>query len=143
MSRQTVDWSKIRMEYVLKRTPYRELARKYGVSFKTLGRKAAAEGWVQMSSTHGDVVATEARQKALDAGVEYAKRLYALAGKVMDKAEELLNLSEPLAPRDLKSLSSTLMDLRELVGVEDDGGQADGSDAVEVVFVNRTEEATR
>jgi hypothetical protein len=88
-------------------------------------------------------VATEARQQALDAGVDYAKRLYALAGKVMDKAEELLNLSEPLAPRDLKSLSSTLMDLRELVGVEDDGGQADGSDAVEVVFVNRTEEATR
>ena len=39
---------------------------------------------------------------------------------MLRKAEQLLDLDEPLSPRDLRSLSSTLLDVRALLGIRDD-----------------------
>ena len=37
--------------------------------------------------------------------------------QLLGKADDLLSLDEPLAPRDLKSLSSMLLDVRQLLGI--------------------------
>ena len=133
------DWSAIRLEYITKRTPYRELARKYGVNVKTLGRKAKAEGWVQMSTGFADEVSTKVHNETLDTAAAFCKRLYDCAGKVLDKVDQLLELEDALAPRDVQSISSTLINLKDLRGI-DEAGDA-GGNYVEVVFVDMTEEA--
>lgn len=39
------DWAKIRAEYIGGGTSYRKLAKKHGVSFRTLSSRAISEGW--------------------------------------------------------------------------------------------------
>lgn len=39
------DWAKIRAEYIGGGTSYRKLAKKHGVSFRTLSARAISEGW--------------------------------------------------------------------------------------------------
>ena len=141
-----VDWGRIRMEYVLKHTPYRKLADKYGVNFKTLARRASAEGWVQLSANYEKQVSTSAMEQAVDkamvAGVQYAQKLYDAGGRILEQVNKLLDLEDALAPRDLKSLSSVLVDLKNLYGVDEDA-QEDGSGGVEVVFVARAKGAAK
>lgn len=43
----TVDWNKLKAEYIAGGTSYRKLAEKYGVSENTLRRRAAKEKWTQ------------------------------------------------------------------------------------------------
>lgn len=43
----SVDWNKLKAEYIAGGTSYRKLAEKYGVSENTLRRRAAKEKWTQ------------------------------------------------------------------------------------------------
>ena len=46
----------------------------------------------------------------------------AAADKLLAKVYQLLDLDDALAPRDLKSISSTLLDIKMLTDVRDDDG---------------------
>ena len=106
----------------------RQLARKYHVSKNTVLR-CVHEGWRQGSR----------RQSPPAAPAPCPDGDYALlrqrALQVMNKADDLLSLEEPLAPRDLKSLSSMLLDVRQLL---DKQAQQDGkkNEDVTVRFVD-------
>lgn len=113
------DWTKIRTEYLSKGTPYRELAEKYNVNLKTLARQAKREQWVQMRTDHVHTVSTRARQEAEDAEVEQLKKIFVSTEKLLAKANQLLDLDDPLSPRDLKALSGTLLDAKALLGIRD------------------------
>ena len=56
------------------------------------------------------------------------------ARKLLEKVNELLSLEEALAPRDLKSLSSTLLDLRDILTVHKEVGEEENG--ITVTFVN-------
>lgn len=114
-----IDWTKIRTEYIAKGTPYRELAEKYNVNLKTLARQAKRDGWVQARTESVHTVSTRSQQRAVDLAVGQVDRLYSATEKLMRKAEQLLELEEPLSPRDLKALSATLIDARALLGIKD------------------------
>ena len=49
----TVDWNKIKAEYIAGGTSYRKLAEKYGASESTLKKKAAKEHWSELRSQAG------------------------------------------------------------------------------------------
>lgn len=54
----TVDWERIRAEYIAGGTTFRALAKKYGVTKDAIGRRAKAEGWGEKR----DATATKVRQ---------------------------------------------------------------------------------
>ena len=58
-------------------------------------------------------------QKTENIVVDQTARLYQATDKLLDKVFQLLDLDDALAPRDLKSLSSTLMDVKMLRAKDD------------------------
>ena len=114
------NWAKIKNEYVSKGTPYRELTKKYGVNLKTLARHAKSEEWVRLREEYVNKLSTESLRKTQSQAIVQATRIQTATEKLLKKAEQLLELEDALAPRDLKALSATLLDARTLLGIKDD-----------------------
>ena len=89
------DWQKIRAEYLAKRTPYRILAEKYGVSVDSLEYHAYKEKWTS------DVEKTQEkiREKLIEKVAEKNARI--LASEI-DPALEATSLIEKLALQALQ-----------------------------------------
>ena len=122
------DWAKIKAEYVATGTSYQKLADKHGVPMRTLCRHAKKENWVELRGARGSEIAKKVavavemavQRKAASEATDAVDRMFAATDKLMRKAEQLLELEDPLSPRDLRSLSSTLLDVRTLLGIRDD-----------------------
>ena len=122
------DWAKIKAEYVATGISYQKLCEKYGVPERTLCRRAKKEGWVELRGKRGSKVAEKVavavemavQRKAVSEATGTVDRMFAATDKLMKKAEQLLELEDPLSPRDLRSLSSTLLDVRTLLGIRDE-----------------------
>lgn len=130
----SVDKSKVREDY-LKGLSVRALAAKYGVPKSTVNDWVKKYGWVQEGKPHKYVsvekmvsdALSEAEPDTPDTVLEPVlepeplpvsenyKTLREYARKVLKKADDLLDLDDALAPRDLKSLSSMLLDVRTLL----------------------------
>lgn len=63
----SVDWLKIKTEYVTTQISLRDLAQKHGVSFSTVSRRSDKENWVQLRKEHEKEVSTKVIQKAAEA----------------------------------------------------------------------------
>ena len=118
------DWAKIKTEYIAQGTPYRELCVKYDVNLRTMARRAKKEEWQRLReevvNNVNKACQRRAEKNAIQKVTRDVDRFYAASDKLMRKAEQLLDLDEPLSPRDLRSLSSTLLDVRALLGIRDD-----------------------
>jgi len=108
------DWNKIRREYITTGASYRDLSEKYGISKSLIAKRSRAEEWVKKRGQYVDRVDAKVAQKAENIIVDQTARLYEATDKLLDKVFQLLDLDDALAPRDLKSLSSTLMDVKML-----------------------------
>ena len=111
----------------------RMLAAKYDVPKSTVGRWVKQYGWVQQQKYKERKRLTGSRDtEERDAGtrdtciVQLGEPLpadedYTLirsyTQKLLKKADDLLELDDALAPRDLKSLSSMLLDVRTLLNI--------------------------
>ena len=118
------NWAKIRAEYISKGTPYRKLCEKYDVNERTLCRRAKKEEWQRLRTENVSKLNEKCQQRAekviIQNAARDADRMFAATDKLMRKAEQLLELEDPLSPRDLRSLSSTLLDVRTLLGIRDE-----------------------
>ena len=132
----SVDKAAVREDYV-RGYSIRMLAVKYEVPKSTIGRWVKQYGWVQQQKIkekkRREVTRDTKRDTAeWDAGtrdtcvVQLGEPLpadedYALirgyTQKLLRKADDLLDLDDALAPRDLKSLSSMLLDVRTLLNI--------------------------
>lgn len=130
------DWNKIRREYVTTGASQRDLSKKYGVSKSLIARKAKEENWVDKRGQYVGKVDAKVEQKAESILVDQTARLYEATDMLMDKVFQLLKLKEPLAPRDLKSLSSTLMDVK-MLRAKDDSEVAALENQITVKWVGR------
>lgn len=119
-----LEWQKIRTEYVSKGTSYRDLCAKYGVNLRTMARRAKKENWQQLREECVNSVNRQCQQRAVKNAVQNmtrdVDRFFAATEKLMRKAEQLLELEEPLSPRDLKALSGTLQDVKIMLNIRDD-----------------------
>lgn len=122
----SADKAKIREDY-LHGFSVRMLAAKYDVPKSTIGRWVKKYGWVQETKTILDQEGTrdgtewdsgtwDTKQAPLPADDDYSM-LRGYTVKLLSKANDLLDLDDALAPRDLKSLSSMLLDVRTLMGI--------------------------
>lgn len=117
-------WTEIREEYVSTGTPYRILCEKHGVNLRTMARRAKKEEWQRLREERVNLLTKVSQQRAAKNAVRNAERdmdrMVSATAKLMAKAEQLLELEEPLSPRDLRSLSATLLDVRTLLGLRDE-----------------------
>ena len=111
------DWKKIKAEYIRGGVSYRGLCDKYGVSFSTLKRIARQEKWTDLKRQSDHMVTTKiiesvAAQEAkkVDMIDTIADRMLQRIGELMDKPEITVN------PSNMRQLSMTLKDIREIKG---------------------------
>lgn len=166
-----VDKGAIREDY-LRGFSVRMLAAKYNVPRSTIGRWVKQYGWVQEHRQQEEERVRGTRDKTardtetlsaepLPVEQDY-EMLRVYTQKLLAKADDLLNLDDALAPRDLKSLSSMLLDVRQLLNILSPREAAEQelrlsvlrkqameekkdaeSSGIEVVFVGDTEEAAQ
>lgn len=130
MGAKRSDKEAIHLEYISTDLSLRVLAKKHNMSVSTL------QLW--KNNGHWDVerkamlaAATEraaenlstAKAQALDSLTSRQEKTLAAADKLLTKVYQLLELEDALAPRDLKSISSTLLDIKMLTDVRDDVGE--------------------
>ena len=130
MGAKRSDKEAIHLEYISTDLSLRVLAKKHNMSVSTLQlwkkdghwdveRKAMLAAATERAAEN----LSTAKAQALDSLAERQEKTLAAADKLLAKVYQLLDLDDALAPRDLKSISSTLLDIKMLTDVRDDGGE--------------------
>ena len=84
MANRTVDWDKIKAEYLAGNMTYAELAKKYQVSVSTLSKKATSDGWKNGRKKVGEKVAKKIETRAARAREEKALKGVQLTRYIAD-----------------------------------------------------------
>jgi hypothetical protein len=110
----SVDWKRIKAEYIAGGTSYRKLAEKYGVPRTNLERRAKEEKWTELRRQ----AEGKAEAKMVDA---ISEKQAAKADKIIDVADKLLNkIAEVIDlvsdTQGLKHISSALKDIKDIKG---------------------------
>lgn len=111
----SVDYSKLKKEYLRCDISQRELAEKYGVPYGTLRKVAAKEQWTELRNK----TRTKADAKIIDAisdkEAQKAVDIVSVADKLLDKIGELAD-TLVVDTQTLKQLTSALKDIKEIKG---------------------------
>lgn len=118
-----MDWTAARDEYIQGGVTYRQLAAKYSVPLRTLGKRAKAEDWVGLRQQVVDKSATLAADAAAQAKADMATRIYDAAGQMLDKVLDALQ--GDITPKEIRALTAAVKDIREIVGIKSAGDQAE------------------
>lgn len=129
MGAKRSDKEAIHLEYISTDLSLRVLAKKHNMSVSTLQlwkkdghwdveRKAMLAAATERAAEN----LSTAKAQALDSLTSRQEKTLEAADKLLAKVYQLLDLDDALAPRDLKSISSTLLDIKMLTDVRDDGG---------------------
>ena len=118
-----MDWTAARDEYIHGGVTYRQLAVKYSVPLRTLGKRAKAEDWVGLRQQVIDKSATLAADAAAQAKADMATRIYDSAGLMLEKVLDALQ--GDITIKDIRALTAAVKDIREIVGIKSAGDQAE------------------
>jgi transposase-like protein len=91
-----MDWIEIKTEYVSGKATYRELAKKYGVSFSTLQKRAKEEKWAESRRKYRDKVVTRALARTCTRDAQRLAKLQRSAMRLTEDLEKVL--SDPNLP---------------------------------------------
>lgn len=128
------DKQKIYKEYVTTDISIRSLADKHSLSQSTLNRWIKEGGWTEQKRGFLERAAIRAKERLkadeeryVEALADRWEKMYCTGDKLLEKVEEMLSLEgDALAPRDLKSLSSILVDLMTLHNVGESKTESSG-----------------
>ena len=110
----TVDYSKLKREYLMGNISYRELAKKYGVPFGTLRKVAAKEQWTQLRTQTRAKADTKITDVISDKQAAKADKIIDVADKLLNKIAEVIDLVNDT--QGLKHISSALKDIKDIKG---------------------------
>ena len=116
------DWKKIKTEYITTDTSYRQLAKKYKMSYRAIADKGNAEGWVDQRDQYQTKTASEMVDAIGRQQVSRAERLQAVADKLLSRVEALVEADEVtmFSSQNMKHLSGVLKDIKEIQGIRSD-----------------------
>lgn len=114
-----MDWNSIKTEYITNESSsYRKLAKKYGVSYTTIGEKARQEGWAEERKRFLDKTLSKTLNAISKAQANRASRLQTVADKLLDKIESAVDgfdMAELLVDKQaLKQLTGALKDIKDI-----------------------------
>ena len=107
------NWTKIRYEYITTSASYRDLAKKYGVSFNTLSKRAKREGWADRRKNNDDKLTAKIVDAYNEQETERRRSLMETADTLLDQVNKILMLNPDLEPKDVRVLSAALKDIKE------------------------------
>lgn len=88
----SIDWIKIKNEYINTNISQRKLAEKHGISFNTLKVRANKEKWADVKKEQHNKIAIKTQQKTVDKIVrkesDRISRINSAADRLLDKIEE-------------------------------------------------------
>ena len=114
--RLSVDWKRIKAEYIAGGTSYRKLAEKYGVSRSKLQAKATSENWVKLKSQTQAKTESKIVESVSTQGAKKAVDLFDIADLLADKVREIAaTVSDP---DSIKKLTSAIKDLKDIKGIK-------------------------
>jgi transposase-like protein len=117
--RLSVDWQRIKAEYIAGGISYRKLAEKYGVSFNTLKTHAVEEQWYKLRQQKDKKTTTKIVESLSDKDAEKAVDIIDVADKLLGKISKIMD-EIPLDTQSMKHLTSALKDLKEIKGFKSD-----------------------
>lgn len=129
-----IDWDALKTEYVTTSISQRDLAKKYGLNNVTISKRATADSWMEDRKKHTKRVQARCLHEAENISVTRYKKFLNSLDRLQEKIDQILELDDALPPRDLKSLSSTLTDVKILCGFKDEDEKDE--DSVTVRFVD-------
>lgn len=135
----------IHLDYITTDKSLRVLAKKHNVAVSTLKKWKDEGHWdVERKALLADA-AQQAREKfetdvaqALNSMTDRMGKILESADKLLLKVDQLLSLEDALAPRDLKSISSVLVDvltMQNTVNGQEDGKE-DSKNNLTVTWIN-------
>lgn len=117
-----MDWKKLRAEYIAGGISYRKLADKYNVSFHTLRKQAAKEGWKELRDKTTAKTVTKIIEMESDKQADRMKRLLTVSDKLLQAVEDAVDAFQvgelQLDKGALKSLSGTIKDIKEIQNIK-------------------------
>lgn len=111
----TVDYSKLKKEYLRGNISYRELAKKYDAPFGTLRKVAAKEQWTRLRAQARAKADTKIIDSISDKEAQRAVDIIDVADKLLGKISDLMD-AVPLDTQSMKHLTSALKDLKDIKG---------------------------
>lgn len=114
-----MDWEAAKTEYITTDSSYRQLAEKYGVDYRALGRQAKKQGWVTERDRHRQEVRQLAVEQATEKKIDRLLRFQKLTDKLLGKVEIFIEQADPKAldARALRSITAALKDMKEIQAV--------------------------
>lgn len=87
MSKHNIDWNTIRSEYVSGGISQRDIAKKYGISYNTLKKRAGIEAWADQRKETYDKSVAIAQQKTVESATKSAEIAARIREKLLRKLE--------------------------------------------------------
>ena len=118
----SVDWKKLKAEYIAGGTSYRKLTAKYGDPLSTLKRVAHDEDWVGLREQCKAKTATKIVELESDKNALRMERLLKVSDDLLDAVEEAVRSFKVgdlvLDKTALKSLSGTIKDIKDIQNIK-------------------------
>lgn len=150
MNIATIDYSKLKREYLRGNISYRELAKKHSVPFGTLRKVAAKEQWAQLRAQTRAKADIKIVESISDQEANKAIDIINVADLLLEKVIEVAGAIS-LDTKSIKELTSALKDLKEIKGYKsakdleeqnariaklqrDAEREGDTADGIEIVF---------
>ena len=147
MGAKRTDKDTVHLDYISSDISLRALAKKHKVADSTVRRWAKEEGWAAEKQEFVLSAAQQARANMRAAKAQLlteltdrTEKVYLCADKLLLKVDQLLNLEDALAPRDLKSISSVLVDVMTMQNIGKSDDDEDGGGAVEIRLTGELED---
>ena len=133
----------IHLDYITTDMSLRVLAKKHNVSLSTLQKWKQDGHWdVERKALLAEAT-QQARERidtdkaqALDSLADRLEKILKSADKLLLKVDQLLNLEDALAPRDLKSISSVLVDVMTMQNMDKSEDKEDSKNTITVRWEN-------
>ena len=123
----SVEWDKIKTEYMTTGTSMRALSKKYGIPCSTISFRANKEGWKKTIETIEAEALKKTVQRAVDLRVSNNEKALMTLNTLMDKATQATAMVGKRDVKAMKDLVAIMKDLKELGAyqVVTDTGEAD------------------
>ena len=141
----SIDWAKAKTTYVTSDKTIKEIADKFGVSERTVWRRYTKENWKQLRADYVSRLTERCQEKTLEKQAKsFAEFVPVLEQGIVDistqllgKINETMQFGDAFSPRDLKSLSSMVIDIGMLLkDIKEDMNTGSASaDKITVEFV--------
>lgn len=113
------DWNEIKTEYISTEIGYRDLAKKHGVSFSTLQRRARKENWAGLRRQVCDDTVTAVTTAVINSNVDRAIRVQNVADQLLDKIELTIeNIDGRKSARSVKDVADALKNVKDIMNIK-------------------------